>query len=158
MSNGWRIAALVVFSVASATDFIDGYLARRMGLITNFGKIMDPLADKLLILAALIYFVKEETVAVWVVVVILGREFTISSLRMVAASEGTALGADLSGKIKANVQVFCVIAILTVWHRVELFPGVELCAFASWLMALVTAWSGLDYLVRRRSLFMKMRR
>jgi CDP-diacylglycerol--glycerol-3-phosphate 3-phosphatidyltransferase len=151
MGSEWRIAALVIFSVASATDFVDGYLARKMGLVTNFGKVMDPLADKLLILAALIYFVREETVAVWVVVVVLGREFIISTLRIVAASAGTVLGADLSGKVKTVVQIFCVIAILTVWHQQELFAGVRICDLASWIMAAVTAWSGLDYLIRHWS-------
>jgi CDP-diacylglycerol--glycerol-3-phosphate 3-phosphatidyltransferase/cardiolipin synthase len=158
MGGGWRVAALAVFCAASATDFIDGYLARKMGLVTNFGKIMDPLADKLLILAALIYFVLEQTVAVWVVVVVLGREFIISSLRMVAAASGIALSADLSGKIKTVVQIFCVISILTAWHRTEILPSVALCDFASWIMAAVTAWSGVDYLVRHRSLFMKLKR
>jgi CDP-diacylglycerol--glycerol-3-phosphate 3-phosphatidyltransferase len=149
--NGWRIAALVVFSVASATDFVDGFLARRMGLITNFGKIMDPLADKLLILSALVYFVREETMAAWVVALVLGREFIISALRIVAASSGNILGADLSGKIKTNVQIFSVIAILTVWHKAELFSAVALCDLASWIMAAVTVWSGVDYIVRHRS-------
>jgi CDP-diacylglycerol--glycerol-3-phosphate 3-phosphatidyltransferase len=150
--NGWRIAALVIFSVASATDFADGFLARRMGLVTNFGKIIDPLADKLLILAALVYFIREGSVAVWVVVVVLAREFFISALRIVAASEGRVLAADLSGKVKTVTQIFSVIAILTVWHRVEMFPAVAICDFASWVIVAVTVWSGVDYMVRHRAI------
>ncbi|MCL1808070.1 MAG: CDP-diacylglycerol--glycerol-3-phosphate 3-phosphatidyltransferase [Oscillospiraceae bacterium] len=143
-----RVAALVIFSVASATDFVDGYLARKMGQVTNFGKVMDPLADKLLVLAALIYFVRENTVAVWVVVVVLGREFIISTLRIVAASAGKVLGADLSGKIKTVVQIFGVIAILSPWYRQELWPAVTIYTLSSWIMAFVTVWSGIDYLIR----------
>ena len=158
MSSGWRVAALVIFSVASATDFIDGYLARRMGQITTFGKIIDPLADKLLVLAALAYFIREETVAVWVVVVVLAREFIISSLRTVAASAGTVLAAGLSGKIKTAVQIGCVITILTPWHMTELWPSFPLFSLASWLMAAVTVWSGLDYLIRHRTLFKAIKR
>ncbi|MCL2003274.1 MAG: CDP-diacylglycerol--glycerol-3-phosphate 3-phosphatidyltransferase [Oscillospiraceae bacterium] len=152
MGAGWRVAALVIFSVASATDFVDGFLARRMGQVTNFGKVIDPLADKLLVLTALIYFIREDSVAVWVAVVVLARELMVSALRIVAASEGRVLAADLSGKVKTVTQIFCVIAILTVWHRVEMFPSVAICDFASWVMAAVTVWSGADYLVRHRKI------
>jgi CDP-diacylglycerol--glycerol-3-phosphate 3-phosphatidyltransferase len=148
MGSGWRVAALVIFSFASATDFVDGYLARRMGLVTNFGKVMDPLADKLLVMTALIYFVREETVAVWVVVVVLGREFIISTLRIVAGSAGNVLGADLSGKIKTVVQIFGVIAVLSPWYMQGLWQNVTVSTLSSWIMAAVTVWSGADYLIR----------
>jgi CDP-diacylglycerol--glycerol-3-phosphate 3-phosphatidyltransferase len=150
-TNGWRIAALVIFSVASATDFVDGFLARRMKQVTNFGKILDPLADKLLVLTALAYFIREGSVAVWVVVVVMAREFLVSALRIVAASGGKVLAADISGKVKTVVQIFCCIAILTVWHRAELFPNFALCDLASWIMVAVTVWSGVDYMIRHRS-------
>ena len=153
METEWRIAALVIFAAAAATDFLDGYLARRMGQITNFGKIIDPLADKLLVLAALVYFVREGTVAVWVAVLVLARELVIGSLRAVAASRGTVIAADLSGKIKTVTQIFCVCAILTPWFATELFASFALCDLAAWLIAIVTAWSGIDYLTRHRALF-----
>jgi CDP-diacylglycerol--glycerol-3-phosphate 3-phosphatidyltransferase len=153
MGAGWRIAALVIFSVASATDFVDGYLARRMNQVSNFGRIIDPLADKLLILTALAYFLAEGTVAVWVVVVVLAREFAVSALRIVAAAEGRILAADISGKIKTVVQIFCAIAILTVWHQAELFPSFALCDLAAWIMAAVTVWSGFDYMIRHRKVW-----
>jgi CDP-diacylglycerol--glycerol-3-phosphate 3-phosphatidyltransferase len=151
MESGWRVAALVIFSVAAATDFADGYLARRMGQITNFGKVIDPLADKLLVLTALVYFIREDTIAVWVVVVVLARDFFVSALRIVAASDGKVLAADISGKVKTVIQIFCIIAILTVWHRVELFPSVAICDLAAWIIAAATTWSGIDYLVRHRA-------
>jgi CDP-diacylglycerol--glycerol-3-phosphate 3-phosphatidyltransferase/cardiolipin synthase len=156
MSLDWRVAALVVFSVAAATDFVDGYLARKMMQVTNFGKIMDPLADKLLVLAALVYFAAEGTAAVWVVVTVLAREFLVSALRIAAASEGTVLAADLSGKIKTVTQIFCVIAILSPWAGIYILPSLTLRLFAAWLIAAVTVWSGIDYLVRHRTLFRKV--
>ncbi|MDR0325837.1 MAG: CDP-diacylglycerol--glycerol-3-phosphate 3-phosphatidyltransferase [Oscillospiraceae bacterium] len=157
MGMDWRVAALVIFSVAAATDFIDGYLARRMGQVTNFGKIMDPLADKLLVLVALICFIREGTAPVWVVAVVLAREFLVSALRIVAASEGKVLAADFSGKVKTVVQIFGAIAILTPWYNIELWPSFALHTLASWLIAAVTVWSGLDYLVRHRALFKTMK-
>jgi CDP-diacylglycerol--glycerol-3-phosphate 3-phosphatidyltransferase len=154
MSIDWRVAALVVFSVAAATDFIDGYLARRMGQVSNFGKIMDPLADKLLVLAALVAFVADGKIAVWVVVTVLSREFLISALRIVAAKEGTVLGADVSGKIKTVVQITCIITVLAFDAGVRVLPSLQATTItASWLIASVTVWSGVDYLIRHRTLF-----
>ncbi len=152
MVMGWRVAALVLFSVASLTDMLDGYLARRMGQVTKFGKFMDPLADKLLVFAALVFFLAEGTMAAWVALLVLAREFIISSLRMVAASAGTVIAADWSGKVKTTVQIFCVIGILTPWHLTNFGHGIRLCDVASWLIAAVTLWSGTDYLIRYRKL------
>jgi CDP-diacylglycerol--glycerol-3-phosphate 3-phosphatidyltransferase len=151
MSMEWRIAALVIFSAAAATDLLDGYLARKLDQVSNFGKFADPLADKLLVLAALAYFLAEGTVPAWVVVLVLAREFIISSLRMVAAAGGVVIAAGLSGKIKTTVQIFCIIAILTPWYRTQMAGGVTLYAAAAWLVAAVTLWSGLDYLIRHRA-------
>ncbi|MDR0293521.1 MAG: CDP-diacylglycerol--glycerol-3-phosphate 3-phosphatidyltransferase [Oscillospiraceae bacterium] len=157
MGAEWRVAALVVFAVAGLSDKLDGYLARKMGQITDFGKIMDPLADKLLVLAALVCFVREGSVAVWVVVTVLARELIISTLRTMAASTGTVLGADFSGKVKTAVQIFCVCAILTPWYMAELWPSFTISALAAWIIAAVTVWSGVDYLARHRALFINMK-
>lgn len=151
MGLGWRVAALVLFSLASVTDLLDGYLARRMGQVTRFGKFMDPLADKLLVFAALVFFLAEGTVPAWAALLVLAREFVVSSLRSVAASAGTVIAADRSGKVKTAVQIVCVIAILTPWHAVPV-GAARLCDAASWLIAAVTLWSGIDYLIRYRSL------
>ena len=149
----WRVVALVIFCIAAATDFIDGYLARKMGQVSNFGKIMDPVADKLLVLAALVSFVAEGKMAVWVVITVLAREFLISALRIVAAKEGVVIAADISGKIKTVVQITCIITILAADAGVKVFPpSVDINFYAAWLIAAVTVWSGFDYLVRHRSL------
>ena len=86
---GYEIPSLIIFAIASFTDFLDGYLARKYNLISNYGKIMDPLADKLLVTAALVCMVQTGIVPAWMVIVILAREFAITGLRAVAASEGT---------------------------------------------------------------------
>jgi CDP-diacylglycerol--glycerol-3-phosphate 3-phosphatidyltransferase len=157
MHQEWRVVALVIFCVAAATDFIDGYLARKMGQVSNFGKIMDPLADKLLVLAALVSFAAEGKMAVWVVVTVLAREFLINALRIVAAKEGSVLAAGFSGKTKTVVQMTCVITVLSLDAGVKVFPSlvspITLTLIASWLIAAVTVWSGLDYLIRHRTLF-----
>ncbi|MDR1669909.1 MAG: CDP-diacylglycerol--glycerol-3-phosphate 3-phosphatidyltransferase [Oscillospiraceae bacterium] len=152
MAMDWRLAALVLFAAASLTDMLDGYLARKMGQVTKFGKFMDPLADKLLVFAAMVFFLSEGTMAAWVALLVLAREFIISSLRMVAAASGTVIAADWSGKVKTTVQIACVLIILTPWHDTALSSGIRLCDAASWLIAAVTLWSGLDYLIRYRKI------
>jgi CDP-diacylglycerol--glycerol-3-phosphate 3-phosphatidyltransferase len=104
--------ALVIFCVASLTDFVDGRIARSRHMITDFGKFMDPLADKLLVDSALICFVGKGLVPAWVVVIIIGREFVISGFRLVAADKGVVIAAGPWGKVKTAVQMFAVIALL----------------------------------------------
>lgn len=112
ISAGNYIAA-VIFSVASASDFLDGYLARKNNLVTDFGKFMDPLADKLLVCSAFICFVQFGTVPAWVVVLIIGREFIISGFRLIAADNNIVIAANYWGKIKTVVQmVMCVLFIV----------------------------------------------
>jgi len=117
IDNIWtRLFALLIFIVASLTDLYDGYFARKYGEITNFGKFMDPLADKFLISAALICFVglKELRVPAWMVVLIIGREFLITGIRLIAASRGEVMPADRTGKFKTTSQITAIIWILIV--------------------------------------------
>jgi CDP-diacylglycerol--glycerol-3-phosphate 3-phosphatidyltransferase len=109
---GRPLAAAILFAAASATDALDGYLARKYDLISNFGKLMDPLADKLLVVSAFACFVELGVVPAWVLIVILAREFTITGLRAVAASEGTVIAAGASGKLKTVFQMLAVLALL----------------------------------------------
>ncbi len=104
--------AALVFTIAALTDALDGYLARKMGIVSVLGKFMDPLADKLIVMASLIYLVPLGRVPAWVVVVILGRDITITGLRSVAASEGVVISAGQEGKTKTALQMVGVIAIL----------------------------------------------
>ncbi|MGN1004413.1 MAG: CDP-diacylglycerol--glycerol-3-phosphate 3-phosphatidyltransferase, partial [Oscillospiraceae bacterium] len=95
-----KIVALVIFILASITDFIDGYIARHFNQITDFGKFMDPLADKLLVTSAMLWFVEVGQMAAWVLLIVIAREFAVSGLRMVAAPKGVVIAAAWSGKIK----------------------------------------------------------
>ncbi len=107
---GGKYIALVVFCVACTSDFIDGYLARKYNLITDFGKMMDPLADKLLVCSALICFIELPLeVPAWIVIIIIAREFTISALRMVAVDNGIVIAASMWAKVKTVVQMFMCI-------------------------------------------------
>ncbi len=105
------ITAFLIFCVASLTDFYDGYLAKRNNWITDFGKLMDPLADKFLLLAAFLAFVRMQVVDVWMVVIILGREIVITSLRLFALSKGKVIPAERAGKHKTVSQIVAVISI-----------------------------------------------
>lgn len=101
--------ALVIFVVASLTDMLDGKIARKYGLVTNFGKLMDPLADKVLVMSAMLCFVSAGLAPAWIVIVILTREFLVTSLRLIAAGEGTVIAADKWGKIKTVTQMIWII-------------------------------------------------
>ena len=102
--------ATVVFAIAAYTDHLDGKIARRDNLITNFGKFMDPLADKLLVTSALIALVDYNLIGAWIVVVIIAREFAVSGLRTIAASEGVVIAASMWGKIKTTTQIIAIIS------------------------------------------------
>ncbi|MEG1972226.1 MAG: CDP-diacylglycerol--glycerol-3-phosphate 3-phosphatidyltransferase, partial [Oscillospiraceae bacterium] len=112
------LIALIIFSVASFTDLLDGKIARKYNLVTNFGKLMDPLADKLLVMSAMLGFVENRWAPAWVVIVILSREFLVTSVRLIAASEGVVIPADIWGKVKTAVQMVWIVATL-LWMYLE---------------------------------------
>ncbi len=140
------ILAAVVFALASLTDFIDGYLARARDSITTFGKLMDPLADKLLIVAALISLVSLGRLAAWVAMVIITRELAVTVLRLGATQSGVVVAASMSGKVKTCLQIAAILAVIAV-HGQPLW--VSLLLYAT---VLVTVLSGLDFFfgLRRR--------
>ena len=105
-------AALAIFIIASLTDMLDGYLARRDNLVTNFGKFMDPLADKLLVCSAMICLVDMERIPSWVVIIIIGREFVISGFRLIASDNGVVIAANYWGKIKTVCQMIMIIVVI----------------------------------------------
>jgi CDP-diacylglycerol---glycerol-3-phosphate 3-phosphatidyltransferase len=136
--NGDTIAA-AVFALAALTDGLDGYIARSRGAITTFGKLMDPIADKLLVAAALIALVSLQRLEAWVAMVIIAREFAVSGLRMVAAEKGVVIQASWLGKIKTILQVAAIIALIAT----DPAPlGVELLVYVA---VAVTVASGVDY-------------
>ena len=135
---GWFFPAAVVFSVAALTDWLDGYLARKHNLVTTFGKFADPVADKLLVLTAITMLVAKGMLPGWALCVLLCRELAVDGLRMMAASKNIVVAASWWGKIKTNVQIFCVLSALLC------LPG-----WITWtltvLMVIATVGSGVDY-------------
>lgn len=144
------IAAGAIFFIASLSDFLDGYLARRHGIITPLGKLLDPLADKLIVMAALVMLVamaREPRVPAWMVVVIVGRELAVTGLRAIAGSEGIVLGAEELGKYKMIFQMFALQGLLLHYQ----FLGIDWHAggmYFLWVALVLGLWSGVDYHVR----------
>lgn len=179
MSSQWAFShavALLLFLVASLTDWLDGYLARRWKLVTDFGRLMDPLADKILTASALICLVAQRTptlgegIPPWVVVTIIAREFAITGLRLLAATKGQVLSAEKLGKHKMVWQILTIIYFLLLLSYAEfvqanLVPGVSWVGLAwvygGWFFISVTlvltVYSGIGYLWRHRELFMETR-
>jgi CDP-diacylglycerol---glycerol-3-phosphate 3-phosphatidyltransferase len=142
--NGDTIAA-IVFAIASLTDGLDGYIARSRKSITTFGKVMDPIADKMLITAALIALVSLDRLAAWVAMVIVAREFAVSSLRVAAAAEGAIIPASVLGKIKTVIQVVAVMALIAAENPHATWVDVLVGA-----MVVATVVSGVDYFLNVR--------
>lgn len=148
---GYHIAAFVIFVLASLTDMLDGKIARKHNLVTNFGKIMDPLADKILVYSAFCLLIPDY-VPGWMLIIILAREFTVAGMRTVAASEGIVIAAGMSGKIKTVLQMIAVPMLL-------LLPAVtwdiyEYASYAFLYASLVmTIYSGIEYVVKNKNVF-----
>ncbi len=147
--------ATIVFAVSSITDTLDGHIARKHNLITNFGKFLDPLADKILVLSALISFIKLGLSGAVPVIIVVAREFLVTSIRLVAAADGTVIAASIYGKIKTVIQMFSIVAILimlTVNSFVTLNFDIELVSnILMWVTAAITVISGIDYLIKNKS-------
>ncbi len=144
------IPAFVVFLAASLTDLLDGRLARKYGIVTNFGKIMDPLADKILVYSAFCMFIDKSLMPDWMLIIILAREFAVSGMRMVAASEGKVIAAGTTGKIKTILQMVAVhFLILSSYHNFIYICG-EVLLWASLVMTIV---SGAEYIIKNKDVF-----
>lgn len=134
----------LIFIVASATDWVDGYFARKYNLVTNFGKFLDPLADKLLVSAALIVLVEMNMAASWIVVIIISREFAVTGLRLVLAGAGEVVAANNLGKIKTWTQIIAISALLLHNTIFELF-SIPFADIMLWIAMFFTIWSGWEY-------------
>jgi CDP-diacylglycerol--glycerol-3-phosphate 3-phosphatidyltransferase len=139
-----RYVALAVFALASLTDMLDGQIARKRNLITNFGKLMDPLADKMLVAAALVAMTQTGDLAAWVVVVIISREFFITGLRMLALEQSKVIAASYWGKLKTVSQMVLILAIL-----LGILPKIA-ADVLSYAVALLTLWSAVDYMMKNK--------
>ena len=139
----FRYVAAAIFIVASLTDLLDGKIARKYGLVTNFGKFMDPLADKLLVCSALICLTELKQLPAWMVIVIISREFIISGFRLVASDNGIVIAASYWGKFKTTFQMIAV--ILLIFNIPALAVVTQICV---WIALALTVISLVDYLVR----------
>jgi len=151
---------LVVFGVASFTDFLDGFLARRLGLVSDLGKILDPVADKVLVLGVFIAFVEAGAVSAWMVITVIARELLITSLRLLALNKGTVLEAKMLGKHKMVSQIAGIVAIFLVLIAFKKAPQSASVRFAlirgipaiMWYIVIITLFSGGHYLWQNRKL------
>jgi CDP-diacylglycerol--glycerol-3-phosphate 3-phosphatidyltransferase len=139
--------AVVIFVLGAATDGLDGYLARKNNQVTLLGKFMDPLADKILVSAALITLVEMGRLSGWIAVLIIGREFAVTGLRTVAAAEGVILSASSLGKIKTVTQIVAIVAAFAGDYLYD-FLHLPIAGIAMACAVLFTVWSGFDYFIR----------
>lgn len=147
--TGMDIVALVIFIVASLTDLADGKIARKYNLVTNFGKFMDPLADKLLVCSALICLVDMGRIPSWIVIIIIAREFVISGFRLIASDNGVVIAASYWGKFKTTFQMFMVILmILNIQNPVMQIVTIVIM----WVALALTVISLVDYIYKNRKL------
>lgn len=164
------LIAAVIFAAASFTDYLDGHIARRDGLVTNFGKLMDPLADKLLVFSALVCFIEFEMSSALIVFIILAREFLVTSVRLIAAEQGTVIAADIWGKMKTVSQIIWVlVALIALWLEeswplfMTVSPGasappapviflIGLSFVIQTIVVILTVFSGFNYIWKNRSL------
>ncbi|MBD5451578.1 MAG: CDP-diacylglycerol--glycerol-3-phosphate 3-phosphatidyltransferase [Lachnospiraceae bacterium] len=138
--------ALAIFIIASLTDFLDGKIARKYNLVTNFGKFMDPLADKLLVCAALICLIELQRIPAWIVIIIISREFIISGFRLVAADNRVVIAASYWGKFKTTFQMVMVCLMIANIDALNVLTQIVM-----WIAVVLTVVSLVDYLVKNKS-------
>ncbi|URN93478.1 MAG: CDP-diacylglycerol--glycerol-3-phosphate 3-phosphatidyltransferase [Candidatus Pristimantibacillus lignocellulolyticus] len=146
-----QLIALLIFIIAASTDGVDGYIARKNNLVTNLGKLLDPLADKLLVAAVLIALVEMDKLSALIAIIIISREFAVTGLRQIALLEGKVVAASTWGKWKTAIQITMIIAILLNNFPFAFidFPFDVIC---SWVAAAITLYSGIDYFLKNKSL------
>lgn len=145
--QGWQAVSIALVALAAFTDLLDGAIARRRNQVTALGTLLDPIADKFFIATVFICLVARELCPAWVAIVIVGREFAVTALRMVALQRGTTVSVSLLGKAKMHVQVYAVLLVLLgAWFQ----AAAPLGAAGLWIAAAITIWSGFDYFARSR--------
>ena len=148
-SSACRLAALAVFIIASASDALDGYIARHYNQITTFGKFVDPIADKLLVTAAFVILLMYGRISPWALMIVLAREFIVTGLRLVAVSEGKVIAASVWGKAKTVSQMVAIITAMTLMY--DFFPQNAAALITNimiWISTVLTVISGVDYLAK----------
>ncbi|SFE17841.1 CDP-diacylglycerol--glycerol-3-phosphate 3-phosphatidyltransferase [Paenibacillus algorifonticola] len=146
-----QIIAAIIFIVAASTDGLDGYIARKNKIVTNLGKLLDPLADKLLVAAVLISLVEMDKLAGWIAILIISREFAVTGLRQIALLEGSVMAASNWGKWKTAIQITMIISLL-LNNFPFAFISFPFDLIASWVAVAITLYSGIDYFVKNKHL------
>ena len=141
---GANYVALAIFILASFTDMLDGKIARKYNLVTDFGKFADPLADKMLVTAAMLWFVEIGQMPAWALLLVIVREFAVSGLRMIASDKGRVIAAGWSGKVKTASTMVCIVVMF-----IPNLPAV-LNAVCVWVITLTTLYSGVEYFVKNK--------
>ena len=138
----WYLVAGIIFAAASFTDFLDGHLARKWNMVTDFGKFADPLADKMLVTAAMLWFVEIGQMPAWMLLIVICREFAVSGLRMIASDKGRVIAAGWSGKVKTASTMVCIVLML--------IPPVarEISSLCVAVIVLTTIYSGVEYFIK----------
>lgn len=149
---GKYLISLIIFAIAAITDALDGRIARKYNLVTDFGKFMDPLADKLLVIAALTCMIKPGLVPAWIVVVIVARELAVSIMRAIAAADGKVISAGNSGKLKTVTQMFAIVFLLLGVHT-DIGLILKIGTVLIYLAAILTIYSGYEYFSKNKELF-----
>ena len=142
-NNNVMMMSTIIFAVASFTDFLDGYLARKHDIVTDFGKFMDPLADKVLVAAALLFLIQVQRVEAWLVVVIITREYAISIIRAMAATNGKVIAASGGGKIKTVTQMLAILMLLM---------NIPFADIMMYICVGLTLYSGIEYIWKNKEL------
>ncbi|WP_153731344.1 CDP-diacylglycerol--glycerol-3-phosphate 3-phosphatidyltransferase [Sporosarcina obsidiansis] len=149
-----HLVGAIIFIVASTTDWLDGYLARKNNLVTNMGKFLDPLADKLLVSAAFILLVEMGVAPAWVVIIIISREFAVTGLRLILAGGGEVVAANQLGKIKTVTQLLAISFLLL--HNIFFESiGIPFGTIMLYIALLFTIWSGVDYFIKNRKVLVE---
>ncbi|MFO1445979.1 CDP-diacylglycerol--glycerol-3-phosphate 3-phosphatidyltransferase [Bacillus sp. Bva_UNVM-123] len=148
-----HLVGAFIFIIASATDWIDGHYARKYNLVTNLGKFLDPLADKLLVSAALIVLVELNFAPSWIVIIIISREFAVTGLRLLLAEGGEVVAAKTLGKIKMWTQIVAISALL-LHNIIFAMFSIPFADFALWVAMFFTIWSGWDYFAKNLHVFL----
>lgn len=146
-----QVIAAIIFIVAASTDGLDGYIARKNKIVTNLGKLLDPLADKLLVAAVLISLVEMNKLNALIAIVIISREFAVTGLRQIALLEGSVMAASMWGKWKTAIQITMIIAIL-LNNFPFAFIDFPFDVYASWIATIITVYSGIDYFMKNKHL------
>jgi len=149
-----HVSAYILAIIAGLTDIVDGYIARKYNLVSDFGALMDPLADKIFMVATFIMMVEEKLMPAWIAVIVIAREFLVTGLRLLASSKGEVISADRWGKLKTFLQMMILLVGGASW--IGLFKLADIKIFwtlSLWAMAAITVFSGMVYFLRHRSLY-----